>query len=697
MSLIRQFCWLLAVTLVVAVGGGALVSLSAARGYLAAQLALKNSDNAQVLALTLSQQQGDAALAALTIAAQFDIGFYQSIHLRSPDGRTLVLRQQSDREADRAPTGDRPDKADAAPAWFIRAVPIQAAPGLAQVSDGWRPVGTLEVVSASGFAHHQLWQGTLRTAALLGLLGLGAGLVGAGVLARLRAPLAATVAQAEALVARRFVTVPEPAVPELRQLSRAMNTMVTRLQALLAEQAQQIDELQQQTQRDGLTGLSQRAHWLGQVSSMLHREDGPASGLLVLVRLRDLATLNRDLGRPAVDAVLRALAAVLSGAEPGAAAGTAADPSAPATPYRSTDADRDHQAAGRLNGADLALCHACWPGPGAAHTAAALRSALATALQRWPGAAVAVGAVGWQHGDDLGHTLQRADQALARAEAGAGWAVDTHGSSAPDHLAPAGETAWRQSLQQALQRSAGELASHPVLDQAGRLLHLEAPLRLRLQAHGPAVSAATWLPWALRSGLSADIDLLAVRLALAAITRDGQARGVNLALHSLATPGFVGRLRLLLGGHGLARTQLWLELGESAAERYPALLGELAAMLKPLGCKLGLEHAGARLAQLDRLCECGLDYVKLDASLSLGLADDAARTALLRRLLGLLHSMGLQVLAEGVQRGADAAALWACGIDGITGPWASAQAPALPAGRQPRFEDSRPMTADDLA
>ena len=39
----------------------------------------------------------------------------------------------------------------------------------------------------------------------------------------------------------------------------------------------------------------------------------------------------------------------------------------------------------------------------------------------------------------------------------------------------------------------------------------------------------------------------------------------------------------------------------------------------------------------------------------------------------MLHALSLQVIAEGVSDPMDVGALWDCGLDGVTGPWASAQ------------------------
>jgi EAL domain-containing protein (putative c-di-GMP-specific phosphodiesterase class I) len=72
------------------------------------------------------------------------------------------------------------------------------------------------------------------------------------------------------------------------------------------------------------------------------------------------------------------------------------------------------------------------------------------------------------------------------------------------------------------------------------------------------------------------------------------------------------------------------------------------------------------------LFEAGLDYVKLDAAVAHGVAADPQRAAFVQGLATMLHSLSLQVIAEGVSNAGDAQALWACGVDGLTGPWVQA-------------------------
>lgn len=641
MSLIRQLWLLLVATVVLGAVGSTAVSVGSARHHLQTALRLKNSDNAQALALALSQQRGDATAAELLIAAQFDTGFYDHIRLTSPDGRMLVERRATPIAA--ADTD--------APAWFVRLTPIVSEPGIAQVSDGWKELGRLDVVSTARFAHADLWRGSLRSALWLAGVGVLLGGAGALVLGRIRGPLQATVAQAEALVERRFVTMPEPAVPELRQLAAAMNALVRRLQSIFGEQDRQLDALRREAHLDAVTGLSQRGHFLSQLGSLLARDDAPSEGWLMLLRLRDLATLNRLHGHHAVDTWLAAWTAELT----------------------RQLADLPGARVGRLNGSDFAVFT-----PAHAQDVATRAEQLHTALQRplhhLPAAGLALGAIGWTAGSSVATLMREADAALAQAEARPDGSralfvdLPRHGEL---HPAAAGEAVWRQQLSQALARGDARLGAFPVMARDGAVVHLEAPLRLRLDASGDERPAAHWLAWATRTRLVGEADLCAVRLGLQAIALDGRPRAVNLAPESLADRDFTAALHEVLRTHVEAARSLWLEVGERAAADHLPLVRELARLCQPLGVKIGLEHASERLGRIDRLYEAHLDYVKLDRSLSLGIAEEPRRAEFLRGLVWMLHGLGIAAYAEGVADGADAEALWQCGVDGQTGPWVS--------------------------
>lgn len=638
MSLIRQIWVLLFATLALAFLGSVVVHVDTSRDSLQTQLRLKNSDNAASLAMVLSQQRGDADSMALLMAAQFDTGFYQRVRFVGSDGQVGFVRETS-----AAPVH--------APAWFVDWVRFDSTPGVAQVSDGWRALGSVEVQSHAAFAHDELWRGSVRSALALAVVGALAGVLAFLGVGQLRRPLDNAVEQARALERGEYITVTEPRMPELRRLTRAMNSMVARLKLVFEGQASQVETLRRQANCDRLTGLSHRTHFLGQLSTALQREDGATHGGLVILRVTELAEVNRVLGHVATDQMLVAIGQVLQ-----------------------TYTQRgDGCLVGRLNGSDFAL--GLPVGGMAEETAQALAGALRAALPAFgPNIGVALGAVEISRSMRMAELMNAADMALARAESRGAFAVEIEGQS-PPVSAGLGEAAWRQHIQAALGAGRLELGEVAVVAASGRrLIHLECPLRLQLEPEGAFEVAARWLPLAIRGRLTTEIDLAAVATALRATTADNQPRCIHIALASLADIEFIPRLGNRLAESAREARQLWIEVGESAAIDQFSRVRELGRQLRPLGVKLGLKHAGERISRVERLFDAGLDFVKLDTAATMGVAADPNRAAFIRGVAAMLHSVSIQVFAEDVADAADAQALQQCGVDGFAGASSVAEA-----------------------
>ncbi|MCG3188442.1 MAG: hypothetical protein LKCHEGNO_00432 [Burkholderiaceae bacterium] len=627
MSLIRRVSLLMALVVVLALVAGVLTTLIAARDTLQTQLGVKNRDNAQALALALSQQRGDPALMELVLAAQFDTGHYRSITLSGGDGQAPFRREAE-------------PSATVAPAWFTRALPLRAEAGVAQVSDGWRPIGRLELVSQSAYASDALWRAGTRAAELLLLVGLAGAVLAAWGLRAVRRPLDAAARQAQALQEGRFVTVPLPEVAELQPLARSMNTMVERVSTMFDSQARQVDALSQQVHTDGLTGLLNRRHFMLEAQRRFESSAGDAQALLLL-RVGDLEGLNRRCGHAAVDALLRELAQALRG----------------------QIAPHERPLLGRLNGSDFAVVLARADAKPLATELVRVLRELAQKLDAQ--ASLAAGVADSAQAVGLPAAIAVADQALAQAEAQGACAV-VQRQCAPGALL--GERDWQRQLSEALLEGRSSLAEYPVRDARGALLHLDCPLRVQLQRDGVFEPASNWLALATRSRLTTALDSRAIALALQAIDRDGIARCVNLATASLQATEFVAGISAQLQAAPQAARRLWIDIPESLAAAQPAVIQEVSRHWRGLGARIGLEHAGAALPGMARLTELGLDYVRIDARHLAGIGNDAALLRHAEGLLTLLRGIGLGVYAEGVTQLEDLPVLWALGFDGATGP-----------------------------
>jgi diguanylate cyclase (GGDEF)-like protein len=635
MSMYRQL-WLAIITsMLLALGGGLLASLVSARSYLESQLSIKNTDNATALALSLSLGNPDATMVELTVASLFDGGHYEWIRVTDPVGKIVVEKV--------APSGETD-----APDWFTRMLPIKAESGRAQISNGWKQVGMVTLASHSRFAYGALWKSAYEMVLALTLAGLVGGYLGSLVLRRLRRPLDAVIGQANAIAQRRFITIDEPEVPELRQLAVAMNSTVGRLKSMFDEEAARLEVMRREANCDALTGLANRSHFMARLQQSLDVEDAEdaAGGSLLLVRLVDLTGVNHRLGRAVTDDFLMRTAEII----------------------RKWTARYGRGLGGRLNGADFAVML-----PGEEHgrvvADALLKDLIEVAgpfIQNDASAWIGVGQFG--HGMELATLLARVDGALASAQAGGGNAV--HEVQAEDDHLPRTAEQWSKMIRHALDQRWVRLVSFPVVALTGRLLHRECPLRLMFDGKGDWLPASRFLPVAERLRLTPELDLAAVSLGLQELHAHPALIGlaINLSGSSIADLEFRLKLLQLLGQQREMTPRLWIEVAETGALKHLGAFRDLCRDLKVLGCHVGLEHFGYHFDQIGLLHDLGLDYLKVDASFIRGIDSNAGNQAFLKGLCGIAHNIGLQVLAEGVATNAELLALTALGFDGATGP-----------------------------
>ncbi|KON81178.1 EAL domain-containing protein [Azoarcus sp. PA01] len=645
MSLIKQLWIAIAIVMSLSLGGSLVVSTLSARHYLEQQLQVKNLDNATSLALALSQLPKDPVTVELQVAAQFDAGHYRLIRLTAPSGDVVVEREYA---------GPR----NATPEWFMRLIPIEARPGIAQVQDGWHQFGTLTLESHKRYAYEALWIGTQQLLLWFGLGGVLSGLIGTLIIKHITRPLGQVVEQAEAIGERRFVTTPEPNTMEFRRLVHAMNTLSERVRTMLADESRRLEELRRHTQHDDVTGLLNRGQFMNRLDSVLARDDAHSAGTLLIARLGDLAALNRRLGRDATDRLLRDIA----------------------DQYAAFAAAHGDWETGRIGGSDFVLLAPGGADPAAlagelAHTLhAALDVSAAGRGIRLPLAAGAFAA-----GESRSSLLARVDGALAVAERAGERAIEI--AKARITAVPFPDLqAWRSALTESLERNGIRLGRFPVLAADGTLLHDEAPMRVMLD--GTWQAAGYFMPWVARLGLAPRFDAAVAHAAIREIAGSTTPLGINISAESLAEASFCSELFSLLQRHPAAAQRLWIEVPEYGAVLHQPELRAFCLALRPFGCKLGIEHAGPRFARLNDLHELGLNYIKIDAALVRGIDGDASSQGILRSLCTIAHSIGLLTIAEGVGTEAERRALPACGVDGMTGPAIAAPQP-LQAGPAP--------------
>jgi diguanylate cyclase (GGDEF)-like protein len=630
MTLRKQLWIAVAIIMLLALITSIVVSTLSARHYLSQQLQVKNIDNATSLALALTQLPKDETTLSLQIAAQFDTGHYRRIRLEDPQGKAIIERENTE-----APQG--------VPNWFVNLARLEPRPGFAHISDGWSRFGVLQVESQTSYAYETLWQGTMRLASifLIGLVLIG--LLGTYLLSRTVRPLGQVVDQAEAIGQQRFITLPEPRTREFRLVVQAMNRLSGHVRQMLRQESIRLEKLRQRLQHDQVTGLPTREYFMARLQSMLQREHG--EGILIVLRINDLEGLNQQLGRQQLDGLLNSLARTLE-----ASAGSLSAP-----------------VSGRLNGTDLALIVSPHDTRSAKSAARKVFDALIAQPDDHPTQIIsfAIGATGWEVGEEPGQVLARADAAVAQATMAnrtqAGYAY--HGRESGPYM---GQENWREAISSAIEKGGVRLGSFPVTAPQGTLLHHEAPMRLEMD--GQAHSAAVFMPWAIRLDLIRRLDEAVLQAAYHQL-RDphSQDLAINLSVASLRDTGLRQRLEATLQKEPQLAQRLWLEFPAAGALEHPAELWDMCRIGRRTGCRIGLEHADSQVLGADNLGELGLAYIKLDRSLTQQVNASPETRRLISGLCGVAHAIGILVIAEGCDETGEREWLSELGLDGMTG------------------------------
>lgn len=634
MSLFRQLWISVIIIMLMAFAGSFIVSNMSARTYLEAQLSLKNLDNANALALSMGSGDTDPVTLDLYIAAQFNSGHYQRIRFVAPDG-SLISEYADESQISEAP------------GLLVTLFPIRAQTGIAHVTGGWHPLGTLYVESHSRFAYTELWRNTRYLFSYFLLSALIIGLVGSVILRFITRPLHGVVNQAKAIGEQRFVTSREPYTKEFREVVRAMNQLSMKVKDMLAAEARKLNDWRQLMQHDRVTGLLERSPYIARLHNILLRDDAASTGILMVIHLRGLAELNRERGHQTMNHLLKAFGEQL----------------------HKLSQERSFSLAGRLNGSDFVLNIPILQTP-----EEIVERVLDTLRESDPPLSNTLGLITavthYRPGESVSGLLETLDTVLAEADTDAEGRSQvillTDSDDAP--ALPHHTDHWQRELEAAMDQQHFTLALFPVQHRDGHALHWEAPVRM-VQPNNHLLAAGHFLPWVKRLGLSAQLDLLVTGLALKHIATTDQPLAINLSTALLQDHHSCRQLLDRLMRHPEASKKLWLEFTESCVHRDIGRFRTFATEAKAAGCKVGIEHVGTEVSHIGELHDVGLDYMKLDGSFTQEINHHSGNQIFVRGLCSMAHTLGMQIIAEGVHSQAEWDALCALGIDGGTGPY----------------------------
>ncbi|MEV6050556.1 bifunctional diguanylate cyclase/phosphodiesterase [Streptomyces sp. NPDC052107] len=254
------------------------------------------------------------------------------------------------------------------------------------------------------------------------------------------------------------------------------------------------------------------------------------------------------------------------------------------------------------------------------------------------------------HALDAEGLLRRADVAMYQAKrdrTGVEVYESKRDSNTPDRLGLLGD------LRRALDAHEVQLHYQPKVRFDGQVAGLEALVRWVHPERGK-VPPDEFIAIAESSGLMPHLTEYVLETALGQVAK-WRAQGlrvpvaVNVSPRDVHTPGFAGSVAARLARHGVPAGALQLEITEHVLLEDPQRAADTLAGLTGHGVKMSLDDFGTGYSSLVHLRRLPVSELKIDRSFVARLAVDAEDAEIVRCTVDLAHSLGLLVVAEGVE------------------------------------------------
>lgn len=211
-------------------------------------------------------------------------------------------------------------------------------------------------------------------------------------------------------------------------------------------------------------------------------------------------------------------------------------------------------------------------------------------------------------------------------------------------------------LRSALNQGKGlELHYQPqVASDSHALVGCEALIRW-VKASGEAISPDVFIPLAEYTGMIVDIGDWVLREACRQIVRwdalgvPGFRVGINISAAQFREPDFVAKTARIILKSGVAPSRLELEITESVAMEDPVSVAHQLRELKALGLRVAVDDFGCGFSSLGSLNRLPFDRIKIDRAFVAELTPETREDCIATMIVKLAKSLGLDVIAEGVE------------------------------------------------
>lgn len=212
-----------------------------------------------------------------------------------------------------------------------------------------------------------------------------------------------------------------------------------------------------------------------------------------------------------------------------------------------------------------------------------------------------------------------------------------------------------RQLQDAIQSEQLRLYLQAQVDDSGKLLGAEALVRWEHPEHG-LIAPSAFIEVAEDTGQIVELGSWVLRQACHTLAEWQRHPGrrqwqlsVNVSMREFQRQDFIGTIRQTLETSGAPPTCLTLELTESLmlGDNHPVI--DVLTQLRAIGVRLSIDDFGTGYSSLSHLKSLPLDVLKIDSTFVRDLDDDPNTAPIVETIITLARTLGLDVIAEGVE------------------------------------------------
>ncbi|QNA84599.1 GGDEF domain-containing response regulator [Sphingomonas sp. So64.6b] len=223
-------------------------------------------------------------------------------------------------------------------------------------------------------------------------------------------------------------------------------------------------------------------------------------------------------------------------------------------------------------------------------------------------------------------------------------------------------------LSRSIEKGELKLVYQPIVAREGlEVVGFEALLRWNTDDHGP-ISPAVFIPIAEESNLIHELGDWVLAESLAVLGEwPGQYVSVNFSPRQFRRHNFVGRIMESVQRAGIEPNRVQIEITETAIFDDADRAAETLYKLRQMGFRIALDDFGTGYSSLYNIRKFALDCLKIDRSFIDGMGRERESAAIVQSIVHLGRSLGLGVIAEGVETEAQVQALRVAGCSHLQG------------------------------